>query len=73
MSFQVQSDQNATESQAESEKTAEGESGEQKGEKRKREGDSPEREGAQKIRAKSPVKEDEPEIHNENVQLNWCK
>lgn len=47
--------------------------GEQKGEKRKREGDSPQREGAQKVRAKSPIKEDEPVIDTENVQLNWCK
>lgn len=47
---------------------------EPKGEKRKREGDSPDREGgAQKVRAKSPIKEDEPAINNDNVQLNWCK
>lgn len=50
-----------------------GGTGEQKGEKRKREGDSPQREGAQKVRAKSPIKEDEPVIDSENVQLNWCK
>lgn len=50
-----------------------GGAGEQKGEKRKREGDSPQREGAQKVRAKSPIKEDEPVIDSENVQLNWCK
>lgn len=60
------------------ETTAEKSSGEtttseHKGEKRKREGDSPDREGVQKVRAKSPIKEDEPAINNDNVQLNWCK
>lgn len=70
----------ATESQdaaaAESkETTAEKSSGEteQKGEKRKRDSDSPDRESAQKVRAKSPIREDEPIINNDNVQLNWCK
>lgn len=44
--------------------------GEHKSEKRKRSSESPERVHK---RAKSPVKEDEPEINAEAVQLSWCK
>lgn len=76
-SLQTESGKDATESQDDerkesTEQTAE-EGSDQKGEKRKRDGESPDRESAQKVRAKSPIKEDEPDIDNENVQLNWCK
>ncbi|KAG5896297.1 hypothetical protein JTB14_008853 [Gonioctena quinquepunctata] len=45
------------------------EESEQKGEKRKRSSDSPER--SQRKREKSPVKENEPVIDNDTVQLSW--
>lgn len=44
---------------------------EQKGEKRKHSSPSPDR--SQRRRSKSPIKEDEPQIDNDKVQLNWCK
>lgn len=42
-----------------------------KGEKRRRSSPSPDR--VQRKRSKSPVKEDEPELDNNKVQLSWCK
>lgn len=73
--LQAETGKETSESQEEEskEKTSEAATVEPKGEKRKRDRDSPDREGAQKVRAKSPIKEDEPAINNENVQLNWCK
>lgn len=62
-----------TKSETKTDQTTEEGVDEQKGEKRKRDGTSPDRDGAQKVRAKSPIKEDEPVIDSENVQLNWCK
>lgn len=44
---------------------------EQRGDKRKRSSPSPER--SQRRRSRSPVKEDEPPIDQEKVQLSWCK
>lgn len=41
-----------------------------RGDKRKR---SPSPDQSQHKRSKSPVKEDEPPIDNEKVQLSWCK
>lgn len=70
-SLQAEAGKDKTEENQSKEKTNE-DGAEQKGAKRKREGDSPDKE-TQKVRAKSPIKEDEPTIDNENVQLNWCK
>lgn len=44
---------------------------EPKGEKRRRSSPSPDR--SQRRRSKSPIKEDEPPIDNDKVQLSWCK
>lgn len=44
---------------------------EPRGEKRRRNSPSPER--VQRKRSKSPIKEDEPIIDNNKVQLSWCK
>lgn len=44
---------------------------EQKGEKRRRTSTSPER--SQRRRSRSPIKEDEPALDNNKVQLSWCK
>lgn len=44
---------------------------EQKGDKRKRSSPSPDR--SQRRRSRSPIKEDEPPIDNDKVQLSWCK
>lgn len=41
-----------------------------RGDKRKH---SPSPNRSQSKRSKSPVKEDEPNIDNEKVQLSWCK
>lgn len=46
-------------------------SAEPRGDKRKRSSPSPER--SQRRRSRSPVKEDEPPIDQEKVQLSWCK
>lgn len=79
-SFQSEASKEATESQDAACKKPPQEAGEgdeqkteSKGEKRKRDVNSPDRDRSQKVRAKSPIKEDEPAIDNEKVQLNWCK
>lgn len=47
------------------------EDGEPKGQKRKHGSPSPDR--SQRRRSKSPIKEDEPPLDNNKVQLSWCK